>query len=232
MYLDSSFLKKCYPEFPTQTESIKKICDLITEWTSISPQHKVIIRIPAQYGSEFLFMEIGRKLKQKIYVANEQLEKYIFFPDMDQCISSDLKECNIFSLQKHEKTMFGSFHYRIIQPSALFWKNWTRGQPICKEEHKNTIRVAYSSHSSYTELKDFIEFVKPKKVQLNVVSKMPEEMYKCLDEILGELEQSSKERKEPAIVKSRFDNLFRVPNSGYNRKYEEPIRMPIKRVKL
>lgn len=126
--------------------------------------------------------------------------------------------------------MFGSFHYRIIQPSALFWKNWTRGQPICKEEHKNTIRVAYSSHSSYTELKDFIEFVKPKKVQLNVVSKMPEEMYKCLDEILGE--QSSKERKEPAIVKSRFDNLFRVPNSGYNRKYEEPIRMPIKRVKL
>lgn len=40
IYMDSTFFKKSFPKFPTQTESVNKIIELVHNWTKKSKHHK------------------------------------------------------------------------------------------------------------------------------------------------------------------------------------------------
>lgn len=56
-----------------------------------------------------------------------------------------------------------------IKLTAMFWSNWKKGESfICKEDDSN-IRICYATHSSFSEIHDFLTYLKPKKVYLNVI---------------------------------------------------------------
>lgn len=67
-YFDSTFWSEKYADFPSRDDSCDIICSIIKEWTSKGSQYIVFLKTPANYGSEFLFMEIYRRLKMPIFV--------------------------------------------------------------------------------------------------------------------------------------------------------------------
>lgn len=220
IHLDSTFLSEKFNEFPTQRESIFEICSLIQEWLQLHSENKILIEMPAQYGVEYLFIAIEEKLKQKIYVTEKQWQKYIYLPAMDNCISSDASKCRIFTKFKsfNESSSFlcPLKRLRIIKPSAMFWKNWKRGESIVMQiNDKNDYRVAYSNHCSCSELREFLEFTKPKRVSLNVVSDNRRQEYvECLKKIYTPKNEEnltlvSKKKKRPIS----FNGVCWIPNN-------------------
>ncbi|KAL5286758.1 DCLRE1C family protein [Megaselia abdita] len=170
LYLDSTFLTKEYDYFPTQVESVREICSLINKWLNENSDNKVFIKAPAQYSLEFLLMNIARKCKEKVFVPEQLQDKYIYFEVLDDVISSNKFNSRIFLETGDTFKGKASFnpHNMILKPSALFWKRLSKGDKFSRVFDSNEFRVAYSSHCSLQELKEFIEFLKPVKIFLNV----------------------------------------------------------------
>lgn len=172
VYLDSTFLTEEYTYFPTQVESVREICKVINHWLTAHSDNKVYIKAPAQYSLEFLLMNIAKKCNERVYVAEHQQAKYIYFPELDNVISHNEFNSRIFleSFDRSKKSELGKSSM-ILKPSALYWKNLKKGQPFLKTESKSkATRIAYSSHSSLEELKEFLRFLSPMKVILNVAN--------------------------------------------------------------
>lgn len=170
VYLDSTFLTEDYTYFPSQVESVREICKVINRWLTAHSDNKVYIKAPAQYSLEFLIMNIAKKCKERVYVPEHQQAKYIYFPELDNAISPSEWNSRIFlETVDKSKTMEIDRSSMILKPSALYWKNLKKGEPFFKSESKsNVTRIAYSSHSSLEELKEFLQFLSPLKVFLNV----------------------------------------------------------------
>ena len=66
--MDSTFFKKSFSKFPTQTESVKKIIELVDNWTKKSKHHKgkkisfklndQVVNVFPQFTSMFLLVMV------------------------------------------------------------------------------------------------------------------------------------------------------------------------------
>lgn len=164
-------------DFPTQFESNKIICDLIDEWVRKGPEYVIIIRASARYGSECLFRDIYKRTRLKIHVNNSELERYLYFPELDECFTTN-ENSQIHGCYSHANRNSKYLtcqpnkddkYVRVIKPSAFIWKNWKLSEPIYRyDSDMKWCRVCYSNHSSFNEIRDFIMYLKPKRVKLNV----------------------------------------------------------------
>lgn len=183
--MDSTFFDKSFENFPTQFESNKIICDLIDEWIRKGPEYVVIIRASARYGSECLFGDIYKRTGVKIHVYGNELERYRYFPELDDCFTTNLhsqihgcysyydRNCTSLSCQPNKDEKY----IRVIKPTAFVWQNWKLTEPIHEYDSvKKWWRVCYSNHSSYNEIRDFILYLKPKEIKLNVEPESAEKL--------------------------------------------------------
>lgn len=170
IFLDSTFFKKEYFEFPTQFESELRICELIKEWTDRGKNYLIKLILPARYGSEFLFIQIRKKLNKRINVSKEALAQYKFIPEMDNCVTDVLDGCQIF-IANHENMNFinqKKYLVKCLKPTAMYWRQWSLEKEISEDDRIRGIRVCYSSHSSYSEIRDILLYLKPSQIYLNV----------------------------------------------------------------
>lgn len=58
LYLDTTFFNKNYEWFPKRKESMQVLCEKIREWIDLSPKNILFIKLPAIFGSEWLFIQI------------------------------------------------------------------------------------------------------------------------------------------------------------------------------
>lgn len=227
IYLDSTFFNEKYYEFPSQFESTKKICTIIKDWISRDKKNLISIRIPARYGSEYIFIEISKILKMKIHINQTEYEKYRYIPEMDDCITSNGNETQIHACTLNQKTNWktlsccnyeNSKYIRVIKPSAMIWQGWKINDDIVTESSNEIYRVCYSSHASFTELKDMILYLKPKNVELNVIPEDEDEkfeMYKTLSTITNQY----CDKNEEVIVNLVEDYSFKnIRNNNNNSK--------------
>lgn len=170
-------------DFPTQFESNKVICDLIDEWTQKGAEYVAVIRTPARYGYEFLFQEIYRRTKLKIHINESEMDQYRFFPDLDNCFTSDPKtSCRIHASYSYHDSQSKILNcqpdkdpkfIRMIKPSAWIWTNEYESNKAVYKYNYGWYRVCYSNHSSFNEIRDLILYLKPKSVQFNVLPQSP-----------------------------------------------------------
>lgn len=180
IYIDSTFFSKSYPYFPTQFESTNKICELIDEWLAKGRDYKILLKTPARYGYEYLFLTIFKRFGQKIHVNETIFNNYQYIPELDNCFTTKGDCCNIHacysSINKQTRNLlccqpkYNTAMVRIIKISAMAWINLQAHDDICRKDSENFIRVCYSNHPSYNELKDFLMYLHPKKVELNVIT--------------------------------------------------------------
>ena len=148
-------------------------------------KHVVLFHLPAQYGSEAILRYIYEQSssKWKIHVSQGKFNEYLCIEDLGQCTSPDPEEAqwihacswnntmssNRNSSSKEESLRMipcqeGPFEVCQIRPSAMYFKT----SRLERSENKvvkcvggQSYRVCYSSHSSLTELKAFVNYFKP-----------------------------------------------------------------------
>lgn len=184
IFLDSTFFKESYLEFPMPFESADKICELIKEWIDRGKNYIIKLKLPARYGSEFLFMEIKEKLKKMVNVSSEAMSQYKFIPELDNCVTDVPYGCQIF-VDSHRMTSYinqKTNKVKCIRPTAMYWREWSVEKEISEDDRCNGIRVCYSSHSSYSEIRDILLYLKPSQIGLNVLPAELSEQKKMLTE--------------------------------------------------
>lgn len=206
LYLDSTFLSSDYKYFPTQWQSTETIKILSNDWLSASKDNHVVIRPPANYGYEFLLTTLSETLNMKIHITNPAYAdayKYIidFYKHFDDLLDLEgrirIHLCSTnesAGYQWHKRVLpcrssITADRIRIIRPTAMKWKNLTPNDPYfeMKASDPNVYFVCYSNHASFDEIKDLIEFLKPKNVHLNVEPDNAEEkrqMKRALNSII------------------------------------------------
>lgn len=171
IYLDSTFFKKSYFEFPLQFESADKICEIIKEWIDRGKNHIIKFELPARYGSEFLYKKIAEKLKKRVNVSTEAMSQYKHIVELDNCVTNVLEGCQIFVKSPDNINYINQKTNKVkcIKPTAMYWTNWSVGKKISEEDSFSGVRVCYSSHSSYSEIRDILLYLKPSQIYLNVL---------------------------------------------------------------
>lgn len=219
MYIDSTFFSHVYPHFPDQFRSAKRICDVIEEWLGQSTKHVVSLKMPARYGYEFLFKEIAKRTNRKIHINNDEMIKYRYIPELD----------NIFTTLSRTSQIHACFDYnnkngkyltcnpdidpamvRVIKPTAMIWTDWTKNTDLVKKEPNEHFRVCYSNHSSYMEIRDFLEYLHPKDVELNVIPTDAVRKKQMMDELAEIMKPKSSSKCANSIPQSNWDLLSKV----------------------
>lgn len=171
IFLDSTFFNKSYFEFPMQFESADKICELIKEWIDKGKNYIINLKLPARYGSEYLFKKIAEKLKKRVNVSSEAMSQYKHITELDNCVTDVLEGGQIFVKNHRNMSKINQKTNRVkcIKPTAMYWREWSIENEISEDDSVSGIRVCYSSHSSYSEIKDILLHLKPTQIYLNVV---------------------------------------------------------------
>ncbi|XP_076635867.1 protein artemis-like isoform X3 [Colletes latitarsis] len=192
IYLDTTFLDRDFPSFPTRKESLGKMSDIVKQWIYKDPRNVVILECSATYGSEFLFVELSKLLNMKIHVKPYVYESYCRIQQLSYYVTNDPYSTPIHACTKKQ---FSSrlkcredvldVNVMTIIPSAMKWKR--KDTSVIGEWDKvrsRTFNVCFSMHSSFNELKAFIRYFNALEIHSCVVKKGEEEtMNGLLDEI-------------------------------------------------
>ncbi|GAB0097834.1 protein artemis [Sergentomyia squamirostris] len=214
VYLDSTFLRRDYAMFPSRVNSTNEIIRYIEEWIRQSPDHVVSLKTPGRYGQEYLFKEIHRRTGRSLHVDVTNLSNYAHIPDMDGVVTIDGSKCQIHACWEFCHCLKGGTKkIRTIKPTAMIWKNYKLSDGISQQISETFVRVCYSSHSSYEEIRDFILFLRPQRVELNVIPDAVDaraEMFRLLREILSECQSGI---PEGSAVSARGETVYCPPEN-------------------
>lgn len=221
----------------------------------------VVFRTPANYGYEYLLTEISKKFKQKIHIDRDAYKDYFFIPEFDNCFSQQLEQCGRIHLCSCNSTEYSDRSWadrtieclpdldeqyvRVIRPTAMRWNGWDAEHKYHAVDSKDTnvVYVCYSTHSSYEEIRDFLSYLKPKAVKMNVMPNCANtraDMARYLDEIVNEyemneeisIENHSMTQEITVLSRIEFNNIQINNIFCYEEKFDDVIsRSKIKRRK-
>lgn len=168
LYMDDTFLDPQY-DFPPRNVAGKQIVDIVKSFSD----ETVFLVGSDTLGREELLIAIGMALKSLVVVNSERLEmlqtlrKSIPIPDI---FTDDPNEGRVIVLPKKEVNYRTVREYRKNRGPTIGIcpSGWSVGAVAKskKEQRSHTDnwihRVAYSLHSSFPELVEFVKFLKPK----------------------------------------------------------------------
>nr|XP_006630896.2 PREDICTED: DNA cross-link repair 1A protein [Lepisosteus oculatus] len=178
LYLDTTY---CSPEytFPTQQEVISFAANTAFEHMTLNPQ-TLIVCGTYSIGKEKVFLAIAEVLGCKVCVSRDKYNTMC-------CLESDsirerltmdwnatqmhvlpMMQINFKGLQTHLNKFSGKYN----QILAFKPTGWTfSSQNTCVESIQPVVRgnisiygIPYSEHSSYLEMKRFVQWLKPEKI--------------------------------------------------------------------
>lgn len=244
VYVDSTFLSTEYEHFPGQFRSALTICGIINGWVSKSPKHVISLKMPARYGYELLYIKIGKLLKLRIHINEDEIAKYKYIPELDHIFTTLSNKSQIHACfdyhNKNGKSLTCNPNIdpaliRVIKPTAMIWREWEESMEIFKEESGEHFRVCYSNHCSMSEIRDFLVYLQPKNVELNVVPTDALKKQKMMDAVSEIMRQSTSCRQE-TIHKCNWDNLSKLSKLNFkfshHSKDTKPMVCPPKRQKI
>lgn len=199
LYLDTTY---CSPEFtfPSQQEVIQFAINTAFEAVTLNPRALVVCGTYC-IGKEKVFLALADVLGSKVGMSQEKYKtlQSLNIPEVSSLITTDMSsssihllpmmQINFKSLQNHLKKYGG----RYDQILAFRPTGWTHSNNITSiaditPQMKGNISIygiPYSEHSSYLEMKRFVQWLKPQKIipTVNVGSlKSRGAMEKCFKE--------------------------------------------------
>ena len=179
IYLDTTFFTSDFKHFPTRQQSLEEITRLSNSWILADPKNIVRLECSANYGSEFIFMELANSLKMRVHVKYSVYNDFSRVAELDRCVTNDGTTTRIHACtNKRDKTSLTcrktdpEFVMTIVA-SALRWRGRDVTEIFTEEDPKIEKRfyICCSMHSSYNELVDFLEYLKPRSVHACVQPK-------------------------------------------------------------
>ncbi|KAG5676880.1 hypothetical protein PVAND_006684 [Polypedilum vanderplanki] len=203
IYLDTTFMKNEYKNFPRQKDSCQKVVEIVQNHLGQSQMNKVMLQTSARYGYERLLIQLYEKLNEKIFVANKKvMEQYLMISEISKCITTSKSysrlHLNTGSEENHDVEKHRE-NYLKIHLSAMFWTNWNESLPFIYKVEKNNFRVCYATHCSLSEIKDILYYLKPLSIYPTVLPEKSNErtkMFTLIDEIINSYNDKKTETKE------------------------------------
>lgn len=202
IYLDTTFLSLDYLCFPSRRESCDEICAAVKFWLDSHPRNLVIIECSANYGSEYLFIEVFNLLKEKIHVKDKVYFNYMRIADLARCVTNDALSSRIHACTRkiYDKSLkcrsdIEPVNILTVIPSVQRWRRKSLAKiSEYESENKQRLYVCYSMHPSYQELATFIDYFKPQKIFPCVCpSESATEINKLLKELTSDRQKTTKE---------------------------------------
>ncbi|KAL4226148.1 Protein artemis [Mactra antiquata] len=245
IYIDTTF---CCPDnlhIPSRQQCIEAVCEIVREWTSQSPQHVVYIQLRAIYGHEPLINAVARRFNKKVHVSKNKYEVYERIQEFSghftyDGTSTQLHACDRMCTVDIDgetvpcKDVHDPEKILYILPTTMYFTQFQQLslEKIVKRIKSNFYRACYSFHSSYTEIKDLLAYLKPDRAYANV--KCPKDL--GLNETQYRLNAMLKECKESGAgdvgdgttaeleVRELGKLNTRSQNNGNKRKGRESLR--------
>ncbi|XP_074294375.1 DNA cross-link repair protein SNM1 [Silene latifolia] len=179
LYLDTTYCNPKY-RFPSKEEVTSFVVK--TTKACLKKQPKTLIIVGAySIGKESVYIAISEALRVKIYAnaSRRRILQSFDWPHLSKSLCSDGKDTPLHVLPmsslRHEtlKTYLKTYQDRFTAVLAFRPTGWTFSESIgnqldlIKPNSKGNIQVygvPYSEHSSFTELKEFVQFLKPRKI--------------------------------------------------------------------
>ncbi|XP_076380198.1 protein artemis isoform X5 [Megalopta genalis] len=198
IYLDTTFLSNDFPSFPSRIKSMTKMRDVVQNWLSEDPRNVVILECSANYGSEFLFVELSKLLNMKIHIKDFIYNSYCRIGELSNHVTNDAYSTPIHACKnkftspnlycRHDVSIENIL---IIIPSVMKWrKKDTSIVGTWDDVKERTFNICYSTHSSYNELRAFLQYFKALEIYPCVVkTESEEETYRLLNEITAKSDE-------------------------------------------
>eukprot|EP00079_Xenopus_tropicalis_P023238 XP_012815478.1 PREDICTED: protein artemis isoform X2 [Xenopus tropicalis] len=181
VYLDTTFCDPKYYQIPSREECLSGILELVRSWITLSPFHVVWLNCKAAYGYEYLFTNLSEEFGAKVHV--NKLDMFKNMPEILSHITTD-RRTQIHACRHPVNEEFtranrmpcGMFsddgiplHVISIKPSTIWFGERTRRTNVIVRTGESSYRACFSFHSSYSEIKDFLGYIKPMNVYANVI---------------------------------------------------------------
>lgn len=179
LYLDTTYCNPKY-RFPSKEEVTSFV--VRTTKTCLKKQPKTLIIVGAySIGKECVYIAISEAIKVKIYAnaSRKRILQSFEWPQLSKNLCSNGKDTPLHVLPisslKHEtlKNYLKTYHDQFNAVVAFRPTGWTFSESVgnqldlIKPNSKGNIQiygVPYSEHSSFTELRDFVQFLRPNKI--------------------------------------------------------------------
>ncbi|XP_006831434.1 PREDICTED: DNA cross-link repair 1A protein [Chrysochloris asiatica] len=178
LYLDTTY---CSPEysFPSQQEVIQFAINTAFEAVTLNPRALVVCGTYS-IGKEKVFLAIADVLGSKVGMSQEKYStlQCLNIPEMSSLITTDMcsalvhilpmMQVNFKGLQRHLKRCAGKYN-QILAFRPTGWTHCNKLTSIADliPQTKGNITIygiPYSEHSSYLEMKRFVQWLRPQKI--------------------------------------------------------------------
>ncbi|MQM14830.1 hypothetical protein Taro_047766 [Colocasia esculenta] len=186
LHLDNTFCNPCF-EFHPREVAAQQVVDIIKS----HPDHDIVICIDT-LGKEELLVQVSDSLNTKVWVWPERLQTMDLL-GYDRVFTTKSRVTRVRAIPRYSFTVETLIALNTLRPtvgilpSGLPWEpnsfqkdpsldlagentsiNSGRGQKetqVPKKCHQYIFSVPYSSHSCYSEIREFIKLVRPSKVR-------------------------------------------------------------------
>uniref|UniRef100_A0AAV2IXJ7 Protein artemis n=1 Tax=Knipowitschia caucasica TaxID=637954 RepID=A0AAV2IXJ7_KNICA len=229
VYVDSTFYDPRFYQIPSRDICLNGILDLVGNWISQSPYHVVWFNCKAAYGYEYLFTNLGEEFKTQIHINN--LEMFKKMPEIVHYVTTDNKtQIHACRHPKDEEYIQGHrlpcgrtaadgtpLQIISIKPSTMWFGERSKKTNVIIKTGASSYRACFSFHSSYSEIKEFLLYLKPVNIYPNVIP-----IGKTLTEVTHLLNQICRKQSDPeafiykplgVLKRTRTDQSFVDPDS-------------------
>uniref|UniRef100_UPI0037E8BE60 protein artemis n=1 Tax=Semicossyphus pulcher TaxID=241346 RepID=UPI0037E8BE60 len=207
VYLDSTFYDPRFYQIPTREVCLNGIMELIGNWINQSPYHVVWLNCKAAYGYEYLFTNLGEEFNTQIHVRS--LEMFKKMPEILSYVTTDRRtQIHACRHPTDEEFFQGNrlpcgctasdgtpLRIISIKPSTMWFGERMRKTNVIIKTGGSSFRACFSFHSSYSELKDFLSYLKPVNIHPSVIP-----MGRTLAEVTLLLNQMCRNQSQVAPV--------------------------------
>ncbi|KAM3925915.1 protein artemis isoform 2-T2 [Leptodactylus fuscus] len=181
VYLDTTFCDPKFFQIPSREECLIGILELVHSWITLSPFHVVWLNCKAAYGYEYLFTNLSEEFGAKVHV--NKLDMFRNMPEILCHVTTDRRtQIHACRHPVNEEFLRGNrlpcgmyscdgVPLRIIsiKPSTMWFGERTRKTNVIVRAGESSYRACFSFHSSFSEIKDFLSYIKPMNVHPNVI---------------------------------------------------------------
>ncbi|BFZ18369.1 hypothetical protein BsWGS_21407 [Bradybaena similaris] len=177
LYLDTTYCNPSY-SFPTQQDVINFVVSLVLTYVTSNPNTLVVCGTYT-IGKEKIFKAVAETLNSKICVTRDKKKVLDCLDDteLQARLTLDWSQGQVHVLPMGKLNQKALFEHHASHPKfksvlALEPTGWSHSngvslENLCPKWSRNNVTlygIPYSEHSSFQELKRFVQFLRPKKI--------------------------------------------------------------------
>ncbi|XP_059487288.1 protein artemis-like [Neocloeon triangulifer] len=163
VYLDTTFFKQASNHFPSRKAVLKMIIQEIDDFLEKFKTGSVFITRPYYLGSEIIIRALSKKYKCPVHVEWHAYKLYKGIREVFPFITTNARNTFI-----HLRTRYANGKQTIegqnalqVHASAMWYARNGKSRKWIQRDDQGRVKIAHSTHSSRSELSEFIKYFKP-----------------------------------------------------------------------